>query len=276
MRRKSLAIPIRLVNFSDSSQVLTFFTRELGLVDAIAKGAHRERNAFQGPFDLAVLWDLVFVERPPERGLSIITDGAVVDGFQGARSSFRRWAGAGLVLEYLRAVGTAGESAGDLFDLAALSLRALGEPLPGPQRAEGDPAAAEAAWVAAVLASFEARALRVLGLHGPAAACADCRRPWSGADRPVFFSSEAGGIVCGRCRAKSPHRRGRTVSGRAIRALGELAEAFEGNARDEGGGAALARDPRLLAEVLVLLGDVRAYHLDREFAMVRYAISLSP
>ena len=54
MKHRTLAIPIRCVDYSNTSQIVSMFSREEGLLEGIAKGAHRPKNSFQGPFDLAV------------------------------------------------------------------------------------------------------------------------------------------------------------------------------------------------------------------------------
>ena len=305
MKQKTLAIPIRLVNFRDSSQVLSLFTRRFGLLEAIAKGAHRERNAFQGPFDLAGLWEVVFAERGPERGLSILTEGAVVEGFAGLRRSWEAWTGAGFLVEFLRAVGTAGDPSPELFDLAAVSLGSLAALPPEAHAPRRE------AWAASVLCAFQARALRLLGLSAPPSACASCGRPWSGSDRPVHYSPEAGGVLCGKCRTAPGTRGGLTVPGRAIRALEELSReavlpgpgpSLSGPTRsdlirsgtveseDSPGDRApddATRDAArvevvgfpleapLLAMLLSLLSEMRVFSLERGFAMLKYTAYLS-
>jgi len=279
VKRKTLAIPIRLVNYSDTSQILTLFTRDHGLLEAIAKGAHRERNPFQGPFDLGVLWEVVFAERPPDRGLSILTEGTVVEGFRGVRETWTRWAGAAFVLEYLRAVGTGGEPAVEMFDLTVAALRALARPRPpgasGPEtvnrtegnrtegnRTKGNPT--EGAAVEGILSVFEARALRILGLSAPATSCSECGRPWSRSDRPVFFSAQAGGLLCGKCHQREARRGGLVVPGRALRILEDLAE------EESLPGPDWHSEPALVAALRKILDDMRTTLLDRQFVMGAY------
>jgi len=257
VKRKTLAIPVRLVNFSDTSQVLTLFTRDQGLVEAIAKGAHREKNAFQGPFDLAVLSEIVYAERAPDRGLAILVEASVVDGFRGMRGSWRSWAGAAFVLEYLRVVGTRGESAAELFDLARRTLSRLARLSDPAGRAEA---------VEAVVSVFEARALRILGFSAPVVACAGCGRRWSRSERPVFFSPGHGGILCGRCREREPDRRGLAVPGAVVRTLDALAGAPP-EREDE---AAAAIDAFLLPSLRRLLDLQRTFALERELGMLKF------
>ena len=47
--KKTDAIVIRKVPFSNTSQIITFFTRDYGKISAIAKGVHRRRQDASGP-----------------------------------------------------------------------------------------------------------------------------------------------------------------------------------------------------------------------------------
>jgi DNA repair protein RecO len=235
-------------------------------VECIAKGAHRPRNAFQGPFDLGVLWEVVLAERPPERGLAILTEGAILEGFHGLRRGWTTWAAGAYVIEFLRAVGTEGEPSGDLFDAAVDSLRALdGAGAPG----GGGPVAA----IELALIAFEARALRILGMSAPITACAQCGRRWSGSDRPVFFAASLGGILCGACRGREPERHGVVVPGSAVRVLEALTMAprpGEGEPPAE-----LAGGAGLLPHLARLSRELRAFYLEREFKMLKYLPNFS-
>jgi DNA repair protein RecO (recombination protein O) len=273
LKQKTLAIPIRLVNYSDSSQVLTLFTRDFGLLSAIAKGAHRERNNFQGPFDLGMVWEVVFVERPAERGLSILTEGTLLRGCRGARRRWERWAGAAYLIEYLRVVGVEGQPGGELFDLAAQTLLALARPGP----AAGPEAEPEGVAVSRALLCFEARALRILGLSAPAAACVECGRPWSRSERPVFFSAEAGGVLCGPCRGRAAPK-GALLPGKAVKVLEELASlrAPPFPEAEPPPWRSICPDQKTLALLRTILGQMRVFLLERELQMVKYSVHLSP
>jgi DNA repair protein RecO (recombination protein O) len=257
MKKKTLAIPVRLVDYSDSSQVVSFFTRDHGLLDGIAKGAHREKNPFQGPFDLAVLYEVLFIERR-SAGLAIITDGSVIDGLRGLRRRWGAFAGSCHLLEFLRAVAMPGDAAPELFDLALETLRVLASPEAG--RPEGP------------LARFDVRALRVLGLLAPVDACVGCGRPWPGGDRAVHFSPRAGGILCRACRAGRAPAGGATLPAAAV----ALLQRFAGD--DEtcpwGGDVAVQWDA-LGPPVARVIADLRTTLLDRELVLLKSLRSCS-
>ncbi len=204
MKRKTPAIPIRCVDFSDSSQVVSLFTRESGLVEGIAKGAHREKNPFQGPFDLAVLYEAVFIEKR-SAGLAILCEASVLEGFRGLRSGWARHIAGSHLLEFLRAATVANEPEPALFDLTVETL--------------GGIAAADATRVAPLLARFDTAALLILGLLAPLDSCVECGRLRPRSHGPVFLSPIAKGILCRACRAGHAHLGGFTLPGPAVELL---------------------------------------------------------
>ncbi|MBI4583945.1 MAG: DNA repair protein RecO [Planctomycetes bacterium] len=256
MKAKTLAIPIRRLDFSDTSQIVTFFTREAGILEGIAKGAYREKSPFQGPFDLATLCEIVYVKPPlPQPTLRIIAEATQLEGYRGLRQRWDRHAAASFLLELLRAVNEPDDPAPRLFDLTASTLGRLG-------------GAAGAASIADLLAAFELKMLRLLGLSAELEGCAECGRRWKPSDQPVFFCVEEAGILCRRCRAERPGRQGRMVPGGLVerfnawsrvdsRSLPELA-------------AAPPADPLVRKSMQEVLAQLLVFFLEREFRMLRY------
>lgn len=251
VKTKSLAIPLRTNDFSNSSQVVSLLTRERGLVDLIVKGAYRPRNNFQGPIDVAVLREAVFIERHEGSGLGVLTESQVIDGWRGLRASFNRHLAASHILGFLRAVATGGESAHDLFDL---SRGALDDIACGPVADIGD----------AVL-WFELRALRLLGFLSPIEACVRCARPWPGRVRGAWFSPREGGLVCSSCRTGPPSRR--TASPLAGAVVGELGRWAESPRRE----GLDPFPPRVRRELHRLLRDGSTFFLERRLETYKYA-----
>ena len=52
MLTKDTAICIRTVDYSETSQIVTFFTRAKGKLTAIAKGSKRPKSAFDGTVEI--------------------------------------------------------------------------------------------------------------------------------------------------------------------------------------------------------------------------------
>src|SRR4026207_2013794 len=60
---KSLAIVLRVVEFSETSCVVTLYTRDFGKIGALAKGARRPKSPFESALDLLAARRAAF---PPE------------------------------------------------------------------------------------------------------------------------------------------------------------------------------------------------------------------
>ena len=258
MKKKTLAIPIRTTDFSDTSQVVSFLTRDFGVVDGIAKGAYREKSPFQGPFDLATLVEIIFLQRSPNQSLAIIAEGTHLSGYRGIRASWDRHVAAAYVIEFLRLVGLPADPVPELFDLALATLAVV------------ESSTAQGALVDA-LGRFEVSAFRALGLSAEISRCGGCGRPWAQQDRPVYFCPEVVGILCPKCRdAPRLRRQGRTVPGRLVRRVNTLAWRPADNPTR---GKSLNSSDR--REFRRMLGELRETLLERELRMAAYTAQYS-
>ena len=260
MKQKTLAIPIRLTDYSNSSQVVALLTPDVGALDGLAKGAYRLKGSFQSPFDLAILYEVVYVERRSS-GLSILTEASVIDGYRGLRWSWERYIGATHVLEFLRAVVTHGEEASELFDLVVSTFRSL-------CRADAP------GQIESLLLGFDLRALCLLGLLPPVSACVRCGRPWPPSNREVFLSVQEGGLVCRACRESQRVARGVHVAGAVVRVLKALAEAEldDGEAGQDGEWQAIEPDWRRHRRFLTrTVKEMRTRLLERELTVLESA-----
>ena len=52
MQIKDKAICLRAVNYSETSQVVTLFTRDHGKIAAMAKGSRRAKSSFDGAIEV--------------------------------------------------------------------------------------------------------------------------------------------------------------------------------------------------------------------------------
>ena len=66
MMTKDLGICISAIDYSETSQIVTFFTRETGKISAIAKGSKRPKSAFGGPIEILAYGNIVFTARRRE------------------------------------------------------------------------------------------------------------------------------------------------------------------------------------------------------------------
>src|SRR5881275_2984509 len=73
---------IRATDFSETSRIVTVWTRELGKVRALAKGGRRLRSNFESALDLLTLCSIVLL-RKSSGGLDLLTEAQVIQRFPG-------------------------------------------------------------------------------------------------------------------------------------------------------------------------------------------------
>ena len=143
---KSLAIVIRVVEFSESSCVVTLFTRDFGKISALAKGARRPKSPFEAALDLLAVCRVVFLRKSSD-ALDLLTEAKLERRFRSATRDLSRLYAGYYVAELLRDLTENGDPHPDLFQAADDTLARLDS--------DGD--------VAAEVLRFELTALRVLG-----------------------------------------------------------------------------------------------------------------
>ena len=70
---KATAIVLRVVEFSETSSIVTLFTREFGKVRGLAKGARRPKGPFESALDLLALCRIVFLRKSSD-ALDLLTE----------------------------------------------------------------------------------------------------------------------------------------------------------------------------------------------------------
>jgi DNA repair protein RecO (recombination protein O) len=183
----TLAISLRKFDYSETSQILHLYTRDLGKVHCIAKGAKRKKSAFHGPFDVLVLYEVIRFEKQPG-ALDLLTAAEAVRDYREVRADFARFSAASYVCDLLDEFTLEGQPQPELFELLRETLERL----------------ARGAEVADAVFSFEARMLSILG-HAPRVdACGSCGKRLGGPE--AYFSARDGGAICTRCRPKDASR----------------------------------------------------------------------
>lgn len=185
--QRTLAISLRKVDYGETSQIVHLYTRDLGKVHCIAKGAKRKNSAFHGPFDVLTLYDIVRLEKQPGN-LDLLTAAEALRDFREVRSDFARFSAASYACDLVDALTLEGQPQPDLFDLLRATLEQL----------------ATSREIAQSTFAFEAQLLRILGHMPRMDSCGACRGKLRGPE--AYFSARDGGAVCVRCRPKDPSR----------------------------------------------------------------------
>ena len=181
---RSLALVIRSVDVFETSSVLTLFTRELGKVSALAKGARRLRSPFQSGLDLLSVCDSVMLHKASE-ALDLLTEAMLVERFDSLRRDLSALYAGYYISELLGELTHNHVPHPRLFDAAVVTLRHLNDAQLRSRR----------------VLRFELACLRELGLMPALEHCVGCGQLVEVDDTPVAFGLAIGGVLCKSCRA---------------------------------------------------------------------------
>lgn len=236
---RTSAVCLRTIDFSETSQVLRFFTRERGRIGCIAKGAKRRKSAFLAPFVSLAVYDLIRIEKRPGT-LDIVTQAERVRVFPGLPKRYERFVAASYAAEFVDEFAPEGQPVEGLYELLLEALERLDGAVPVPDAAF----------------SFEVRALKALGYLPRVRECGICRRPIARPD--ALFSASDGGAACLECRTRDdrwfPVRRA---------VLESIARFGQGDMPRE------TVKPALAVEIRAVLDASVRYHLERELKAAR-------
>ena len=206
MLTNDCAICVRAIDYSETSQVVTFFTRQTGKVVAIAKGSKRQRSSFGGPIEMFSYGNIVFSDASRDKLATLVE------------------------FEPLAGVINSSVPAADLFvlnccmfaDELVIALTKDYDPHPGlfdallaflenACRHKASPKRHRAGL--ALLISFQLILLREIGLYPVLECCVNCRNPFSKLWPEVYFSNSAKGLICIDCQGAFPDRTGLSREG---------------------------------------------------------------
>jgi DNA repair protein RecO (recombination protein O) len=230
---KAHGLVIRTSDFSETSRIVTLWTRELGKVRALAKGGRRLRSSFESALDLLLVCDIVLI-RKSSGSLDLLTEARVRERFPPLRHDLAALYAGYYVAELLGEWSREYDPHPALFDAALGTLRDLGraEVLKGP-----------------CIAHFELVLLRELGYGPTLNACAGCGAAVD--ERRLAFSAAGGGVLCPGCQVGQRERR--AIAGTTWQALRQL---------DQAGDAWQAvRDPAVRRDVRQVLDHYVTYLL---------------
>jgi DNA repair protein RecO (recombination protein O) len=122
---KADALVIRQADFSNTSRVVTFFTRECGKIAAIAKGAKRLKGPFDSALDLLAESRIVFLRK--SSALDILTEAKLVTRFRPNPANIGTFYAGCYIAELLAGLTEDNDPFPQLFDSAKRTLAELQE-----------------------------------------------------------------------------------------------------------------------------------------------------
>jgi DNA repair protein RecO (recombination protein O) len=181
---KTEGVIIKYQKFRDTSLIVTFYTKDLGRLKAVAKGARGPKSKFRSSLDLFSYGQLVVYVKQ-DRDLQLLSDFETIRPFRRVQEDLRLFAHAGAAGEHLEALLAGEEPHPELFDLTLDFLDAL----------ENAPAGAPPA----LFRAFQLQTSALLGYNPELYSCVGCGR----GEGNMKFSPRMGGLVCPNCSAES-------------------------------------------------------------------------
>ena len=203
MLTKDTAICIRTTDYSETSQIVTFFARQSGKIGAIAKGSKRPKSAFDGPIEMLSAGKIIFTHRP-QRKLATLTEFEHQPGFGNLSKNLFAMNCSLFAAELTNHLTTDYDPHPELFDAFLQFLHDITD--------QHDPLT--------LLILFQLTLLREVGLRPILNKCANCKCAFNDNWPKVYFSTIANGLTCRDCENSLPDRSGITTS--AARILTDL------------------------------------------------------
>ena len=181
---KSEAIVLRVVPWSETSMVVTLFTRDFGRISAIAKGARRLRSPFESSLDLLAKSQIVFIQKAND-ALDLLTESKLIRRFRSGQIALLPLYCGYYVAELLLVLSQDNQKASELYEVSDRTLMDLDRGLSAPE----------------VILHFEMQVLKLLGHLPTFHLCASCGNPvqFERNGQGALLGIAAGGILCGDC-----------------------------------------------------------------------------
>jgi DNA repair protein RecO (recombination protein O) len=174
------ALCLKATPFADNDRVVTFFSRDRGVLRAMAKGVRREKSPLRGACEHLTVGQYQFAEG---RNLAVLQQFQPEQAFSALRQELVALSTASVMADILLHLGDSDPPA--LFDALVdqfTALNAGGDPVPG-------------------LLTFASTVLESAGLAPHLSTCAHCHEALNPDTLRHPFSVPWGGPLCQRCRA---------------------------------------------------------------------------
>ena len=194
MLLKDQAVCISTADYSETSQIITFFTKVNGKIGAIAKGSKRPKSSFDGPLEILSFGQIVF-SHPGDRKLATLTE------FQQQTKPNFRTADlytincASFTAELVNHTTDKYDPHPKLFDSFLIFLQNVED-------------SSNNSHTLALLILFQLTLLKEIGLQPVLNRCANCKTRYTTRNTryEIYFSNSANGLICRDCESTFPDR----------------------------------------------------------------------
>ena len=192
MLTKDTAICIRCVDYSETSQIVTFFARQSGKISVIAKGSRRAKSPFDGPIEIFSFGDIMFYASEEEK-LSTLTEFQQKSGLGGLSRNYLGYNSSLFACELMINMVDEYDPHPQLFDDFVQFLKDV-------------QTTSDRNETISLLIYFQLSLLREVGLQPVLSECVNCKNKYNEKWFDVYFSNSANGIICMDCDMHFPDK----------------------------------------------------------------------
>ncbi|MDM5315855.1 DNA repair protein RecO [Fictibacillus sp. b24] len=183
MLYKVEGIVIKTVPYGESNTIITLYTKELGKIGVMARGAKKPKSRFTSITQLFTYGIFVFQKG---RGLGTLQQGEALSSFRKIREDLVKTAYAAYLAELLDRHTSEDDLRPDLFGWIKQSLEYINHGI--------DPEV--------ITFLFEMKMMKIAGIVPELTKCVSCHST----EGDFSFSIREGGFLCERCSYKDPYR----------------------------------------------------------------------
>ncbi|MEP9412170.1 MAG: DNA repair protein RecO [Candidatus Brocadia sp.] len=199
------AIALGRTDYSDSSQIITFYTRDYGKIHALAKGFKRSSGRHSSKaVDLLAYYQILFIKKE-HTSLHTLTEAILQNNYPILRTDLDKYYKASCMAELVNEFTEENDTGEQLFDIFVSTLVGMSMDVDATVR----------------LLAFEIKMLKILGYLPEWGCCVNCKNSIPQISE-IHFHAKEGGALCRRCQVK--FKNGIIVPAGAIRIAGRLAD----------------------------------------------------
>ncbi|MBU6391476.1 MAG: DNA repair protein RecO [Planctomycetota bacterium] len=183
---KTEAIVLRRRDYSNSSQIITFYTRDYGKIHTLAKGfkRHVSRKCSSKAVDLLAYYQILFIKRE-HTYLHTLTEAILQSNYPLLRNNLDKYYKASYIAELVNEFTQENDPSEQLFDVFSNTLTGI--------------SIDEDATIRMLV--FEIKLLKILGYLPEWRRCVNCKNSIQHLSE-VLFSAKEGGVLCRRCQSR--------------------------------------------------------------------------
>ncbi|MDR2441548.1 MAG: DNA repair protein RecO [Planctomycetaceae bacterium] len=205
------AIVLRTVDFSETSLILTLFTRQFGKIEALAKGGRRLKSPFESALDILTQIRVSFLHKKGDV-LDLLTEAKLIRRFRVVESNLAGLFASYYVVELVDSLTETHDYNPKIYDLTVKMLARL----------------EQGTLLMRSLIRFEGLLLKAVGQQPSLRNCAECGKIITPEQKRIAFGYIDGGVLCFRC-AEILRQRGHgqfltSISANALHGIKQLTD----------------------------------------------------